>query len=127
MTLLAANDFTELQADLKAARASHLERVRAHLAGRDADEVRTLINYFDSGDSRAAAAMLSDTELALLQHEIGELTAIDAALARIDRGVGGLCVVCHGPLPLARLRALPAAATCIACQDRIEAIGHPHR
>ena len=123
MRQLTSSDVEELEGTLRLQRAAVLEAIRSRLAGRDDDEQRVLINYFADGDSRAAAEQLADTDLALLRHELAELDTIDAALKRIDFGAGGLCVVCGNPIPLPRLRAAPAAQTCLQCQARIEAQG----
>ena len=121
MRQLTSSDLAELEASLQLARAQVVARVHAQLGGRDADEVRTLVNHLTDGDSRAASELLNDTEIALLQHDISELEAIDAALKRIDFGTGGLCTACGEPIPLARLRAAPTAVTCVQCQADIEA------
>jgi len=43
------------------------------------------------------------------------LSEISAALSRIEDGRYGICVRCEESIPEARLRANPAAATCVAC------------
>jgi len=43
------------------------------------------------------------------------LTAIRAALSRIEAGNYGWCVACGSPIAVARLRAEPEADRCIAC------------
>jgi RNA polymerase-binding transcription factor DksA len=118
---LTSSDLDELESRLRAERETVLGAIRSRLSGRDEDEQRVLVNYFSEGDSRAAAEQLSEADLALLRHELAELAAIDAAIQRIDFGTGGLCVECGNPIPLPRLRAAPAAQTCLACQLRIEA------
>lgn len=45
---------------------------------------------------------------------------IDSALARIDEGTYGCCVECGGAIRIARLRALPSAERCLACQTEAE-------
>lgn len=44
-----------------------------------------------------------------------ELTAVDAALARIENGMYGTCLSCHEPISAARLDAVPHAALCRNC------------
>lgn len=44
-----------------------------------------------------------------------KLARIEAALARMDKGCYGRCVVCEGRIGLARLEADPAEAMCEAC------------
>jgi RNA polymerase-binding transcription factor DksA len=52
------------------------------------------------------------------QHELDE---IDAAQARLQANMYGVCERCRQPIPLARLRALPAARRCALCQTKHEA------
>jgi RNA polymerase-binding transcription factor DksA len=52
------------------------------------------------------------------QHELDE---IDAAQARLEAGVFGVCERCHQAIPLARLRAMPATRHCAMCQIHHEA------
>jgi len=42
-----------------------------------------------------------------------ELNKVYEALAKIESGNYGLCEVCHEPIAAARLKAYPAAPTCI--------------
>lgn len=62
-------------------------------------------------------AILSRLEL----REKRELEELDAAWARLDAGTFGVCEACGGFLPLVRLRAMPAARYCLACQAKREA------
>ncbi len=48
------------------------------------------------------------------------LDEIAAAQARLEAGTYGACEACGRPIALARLRALPAARLCAACQARTE-------
>lgn len=45
---------------------------------------------------------------------------VSEALEKMDEGVYGLCEECSEPIPLARLRANPAARTCIEHADEEE-------
>ena len=51
----------------------------------------------------------------LAEAELAELGAIDAALARIERGTYGRCQGCGGAIEERRLAALPEATRCGAC------------
>jgi DnaK suppressor protein len=62
----------------------------------------------------------SELDLALLQMTSDTLARIDAALVRIDAGEYGDCVECGGGISDERLRALPFAARCRACEDQRE-------
>ena len=52
-----------------------------------------------------------------------EIEAIDRALARIEQGKYGRCVVCGGEIPAARLKAMPMAETCVTCAASREGPG----
>jgi len=75
-----------------------------------------------SGDFADMAASSTDRETlyGIGSVESDALYRIDHALQRIDEGTYGLCEDCGGPIPRARLRALPFAALCVPCQQREE-------
>lgn len=54
----------------------------------------------------------------LLQLASQTLQGIETALRRLEAGVFGTCSDCHARIPEARLRALPFASLCLACQER---------
>ena len=49
-----------------------------------------------------------------------QLRQIQSAVERLDRGEYGRCSECGRAIGRARLRALPEADTCVACQERRE-------
>ena len=49
-----------------------------------------------------------------------ELDEIDDALVRIENGTFGVCESCGRAIPVARLRAMPAARHCLECQAELE-------
>jgi len=55
---------------------------------------------------------------ALLDAAREQLTAIDAALQRLEAGRYGICQRCGQPIGEERLAARPAAVTCIRCAAR---------
>ena len=77
------------------------------------DEVRDDLELSD-------ADVQGDIELALLQMRAETLTRIDEALVRLDAGESGSCVECGGEISERRLRALPFAVRCQACEERRE-------
>jgi len=56
----------------------------------------------------------------LREREQGLLAKIDQALAKIDRGEYGDCVMCGEAIGLARLKARPVAELCIECKSEQE-------
>lgn len=51
----------------------------------------------------------------LREREIVRLSQIREALARLDQGSYGVCVVCAGAIPFERLFVYPEAPECAAC------------
>ncbi len=49
-----------------------------------------------------------------------QLTEVEEAMRRCDRGVYGVCKRCGGDIDPARLDALPSAACCLKCQQRLQ-------
>jgi DnaK suppressor protein len=75
-----------------------------------------------AGDSADVAFDSGSDEIAsqLAELEARELHQIERALVRMKQGTYGLCEVCHGKIPVARLNALPYSTTCINCQREME-------
>jgi len=61
-----------------------------------------------------------EVELAMLQIKAETLKRIDAALERIEAGAYGDCVTCGDEIPKNRLKALPFAVRCTACEHERE-------
>jgi DnaK suppressor protein len=78
-----------------------------------ANEVRDELEHSDA-DSQG------EIELALLQMRAATLTRIDEALVRIDAGEYGYCLECAREISEQRLRALPFAVRCRACEETRE-------
>ena len=55
---------------------------------------------------------------ALLSQGRASLTAIDAALERLEQGTYGTCEQCGRPIGEGRLEARPTAARCIECASQ---------
>jgi DnaK suppressor protein len=93
-------------------RRSMLDDVQVGIRNRRTDwptEVRDDIEHADADAS-------GEISIALLQMRADTLTRIDQALARLAVGVYGSCIECDGDISAQRLRALPFAERCQACQ-----------
>lgn len=55
---------------------------------------------------------------ALLARAREHVTAIDAALRKIDSGIYEICDICGGPIGEERLAARPTSLTCVRCAAR---------
>lgn len=109
LRLILMNRRHELQEDVR-------HRIRDDRATRAA-EVQDDVEHSDAEIQR-------DIELALLQMRADTLTRIDAALVRLDAGKYGACFECDGEISEPRLRALPFAVRCQACEVAREQTQH---
>jgi DnaK suppressor protein len=72
------------------------------------------------GLEHADADAQGEIEFTLLQAKSETLSRIDQALARLDAGTYGSCLECDREISERRLRALPFAIRCQACEQRRE-------
>ena len=79
------------------------------------------------GQDGADVEHRDDLDLALLQMRGETLARIDAALRRLEAGTYGICGDCDQLIASERLRALPFAARCRACEEAREAAAPPRR
>jgi DnaK suppressor protein len=71
----------------------------------------------------ALDAVQDEISSKLAEVESRELANIEVALERMRSGKYGVCEICNGKIPLARLNALPYATSCIECQRASETAG----
>ena len=73
-------------------------------------------------DPCGMASITHDDEVvaAVVDTRARQLEEIDRALADIDAGRYGICRECGEEIPKARLKILPFATRCVACQGRLE-------
>ena len=73
-------------------------------------------------DPFGMASITHDDEVvaAVMDTRARQLEEIDRALAEIDAGRYGICRDCGEPIAKARLKILPFATRCVACQARLE-------
>lgn len=96
-----------------------VERALGHLHDENSgtitevEEEETFDNHL--GDS-AAVTYDREMDYSLEENSGHVLTAIDAALARIDEGTFGTCERCGKPIAEERLEAMPYATKCIDCK-----------
>ena len=114
MGRLTAADLDEIEAALRSRRLAVVDAVRARLAVAGAAPSARLAARLAEVSSRLADD-LPPEEAMMVRNGLEQLRAIDDALRRIEFGVGGLCTQCGAQIAIARLRMLPQAATCAAC------------
>lgn len=62
----------------------------------------------------------AEQRISLLESRNKTRDQLDEALRRLDEGLYGVCDECGGSIGEGRLKALPFARRCIACQEQIE-------
>jgi DnaK suppressor protein len=73
-------------------------------------------NADDEHDPEGATIAFERSQVgALVRQAEGHLEQVDAALARLDDGTYGVCLVCGRAIPAERLEVRPSAATCVGC------------
>ena len=100
-----------LTADLVSARA----RLAALTRDFDAVVAASQANDDEHDPEGATNAFERQHIAALIDQARRQLDDINAALQRLDEGGYGICARCGQPVGADRLRARPAAATCITC------------
>lgn len=81
--------------------------------------------FSGTGDIADSAADDAQSELSsqLAALESRELRQIEQAIEMMRQGRYGRCDICNGAIPVARLKALPYAPSCVDCQRRQEKRG----
>lgn len=99
-------------AEVKAALMARREELIGAISERD-DTIDVVTS--DEDEDRAQERSEDEVLAALSKSDRQEITQIDEALSRIERGTYGICAECGEKIPKARLEALPTAALCISC------------
>ena len=73
----------------------------------------------DRGDE-ANTDQWRETNAAMIDHHVDEISGIQAALSRLESGTYGWCVECGEQIGFQRLQAYPSANRCLACQSKAE-------
>jgi len=102
-----------------------VERAIANLRedhpGRIDEEIEEIGASQDNHLAETATATLDrEIDYTLEENSIRMLTAIDAALKRMDEGAYGTCTNCGREIPAERLEAYPWASLCIDCKRQSE-------
>lgn len=111
---------TELKLMLTERRREMQDEVQRRIRDGRTDRTKEVRDDLEHSD----ADIQGDIELSLLQMRAETLTRIDEALVRLDAGKYGSCFECTRDISERRLRALPFAVRCQACEERREQEGH---
>ena len=92
------------------------DEVQSRIRDGRAERSKEVGDYLEHSDTD----IQGDIELALIQMRAETLNRIDEALVRLDAGKYGSCFECEREISERRLRALPFAVRCQACEERRE-------
>lgn len=101
-------------------RSALLEEIRGDVARARDEQYVTLAGHTPDLGDQAAADLIADVGEAEVTRDLGELRALETALARVADGTYGVCSDCGEDIPPERLHAQPAAGRCAPCQQRHE-------
>src|SRR4030095_270360 len=92
------------------------------IAARLYRETKVLSTEFDGGNFIDVAQGLErlEQEQLIASRLMKQARRLRGALTRLDEGEYGVCSECVARIPQKRLLAVPDAATCVVCQDRLE-------
>ncbi|MCR2763483.1 TraR/DksA C4-type zinc finger protein [Microbacterium sp. zg.B48] len=111
-------EFTRLIADRRAELEARLTAAEERLAS-----IRLARSGATDDDEHDPEGSTLSTEWSRAEGQrtdvIRELADLDAASDRVGAGTYGVCAACGNPIPLERLRLLPAAALCVPCASRV--------
>jgi DnaK suppressor protein len=93
----------------------HALRNEISQPGRKRDEI-AVENAPDTLD-RVQGAAERDLAIRQIESDFSRLQSVKLALARIEDGTYGTCLLCEEEISPKRLQALPWASYCIRCQD----------
>jgi DnaK suppressor protein len=86
----------------------------------DAAQVSEALGRHGDAADASVADDQATADFADARRDLEELHACEAALRRLAQGVYGQCIDCGLEIDPARLRARPAVARCLVCQQRLE-------
>ena len=108
--------------DVRRALEAKRNELLAGVSDRDEIRIENAAEEFD----RLQQQLNREVAIRNLDRESRLLKDVQAALGRLEEGTFGVCLRCEEEIPEKRLKALPWAAYCVACQevvDRLRAAG----
>jgi DnaK suppressor protein len=97
-----------------------LEAKRKELSSGASDREEILIEKAADELDRLQQQLNREVAIRNLDRSSKLLKAVEAALARFTGGTFGVCLHCEEPIPEKRLKAIPWAAYCVSCQEKLD-------
>lgn len=101
---------------------SHLKQMKQDIVARIQEKKNLDMPEAEVGDPIDQASQSLDKEILfeVSDNDYKMLDQIEATLRRMEKGIYGSCQGCGRTIPVKRLRTLPFARYCIACQSTTE-------
>jgi RNA polymerase-binding protein DksA len=108
-----------IKRDLEEQRTALSSSIKSMGAERNADHGREIVK-----DPYGTASITHDDEItfAVADNRARQLAEVTQALEDINAGRYGICRECGEPIAKARLKVMPFATRCVACQARAEGL-----
>jgi len=108
-----------LKHDLEEQRLALKRSIKSLGSTRDSEQGREIVK-----DPYGAASLTHDDEIAaaVADRRAQQLRQVAAALDEMNAGRYGICRECDEPIPRARLKVMPFATRCVACQQQHEGL-----
>jgi DnaK suppressor protein len=108
-----------IKRDLEEQHSALSSSIKAAGTARDSDHGREVVK-----DPYGAASLTHDDEVAfaVADRRARQLQEVTRALEDIHAGRYGICRECGEPIAKARLKVMPFATRCVACQARLEGL-----
>jgi YteA family regulatory protein len=97
-----------------------LANLERNLAQSQKDSVQELSSYDQHSTDLGSETFERSKDVGLRDNARLELAMVHEAMERLEDGTYGICESCGLPIDIDRLRALPAATTCVRCQELAE-------
>jgi RNA polymerase-binding transcription factor len=109
-----------IKRDLEEQHNALTDSIKSLGAARDADRGREIVK-----DPFGAASLTHDEEVAAVvaEHRARQRREVSRALEDINAGRYGICRECEQPIAKSRLKVMPFATRCVACQAQLEGLG----
>jgi DnaK suppressor protein len=109
-----------IKRDLEQQHTALTDSIKTLGATRDAERGREIVK-----DPFGAASQTHDDEVAavLAEHRARQRMEVGRALEDLKAGRYGICRECGEPIAKSRLKVMPFATRCVACQAQLEGLG----
>lgn len=119
-TPLSAEELAGFRKQLRDREAQLLNELRAGKQRSESESFEQVAGEVPDAGDASVADVATDQVNAERQRDYEELRDVQDALARIEEGTFGLCLVCGEPIDRRRLKAFPTAKYDIQHQEEIE-------